>query len=110
MHLDFVSVELDFVSDLEFPWRLAIPGHLFLALLKCCFGVGSCFLELIEMLVNCRDVTTTTGGDGEVELIAVHDFKWGVLQGRLDAAVDREFSYWEKHSSIILSQIFPIIC
>lgn len=54
------------------------------------------------MLVNCRNVATTASRDSEVRLVAVHDFKWRMLQCRLYAAVDREFSYWEKCGPVIL--------
>lgn len=54
------------------------------------------------MFINCRDVATTTGKDGKVGLIAIHDFEQRMLQGRLDVAVNHEFSYWEKHGLVIL--------
>lgn len=100
--MDFVSIEPDLVSDLEFLWRLAISSHLFLTLSKRCFDVGSGFFELIKTLINCKDVATTTDGNSEVGLISVHNFKWRVLQCRLNAVVDREFSYREKGGPVVL--------
>lgn len=77
--MNFVGVELDLVFYFKFLWQLAVSGHLFLASSKCCFGIRSCFLELIKTLVNCGDVAATTGGHSEVGLIAIHDLEWGVL-------------------------------
>lgn len=102
MHLNLVGVEPDFVSYFEFLRRLAVFGHLFLASSKRCFGVHLYFLELVKMLVNYGDVAVTTGGDSEVGLVAVHDLKRGVLQDRLNAAIDCKFSYWEESSPIVL--------
>lgn len=57
---------------------------------------------MIEVFVDRRDVAATTSGDGEVGLIAVHNFEQQVLQCRLDAAVDRKLLYWEKRGLVVL--------
>lgn len=93
MYLNLVGIELDLVSNLEFLRWLAVSGHLLLASSEHCFSISSCFFEPIEAFVDCGDVAVSTGGHGEVGLIAVHDLEWRMLQGRLDAAVDHKLSY-----------------
>lgn len=102
MYLNLVGVEPDLVSDLEFSWWFAISGHFLLASSKRCFGIGASFFELIKAFVDCRNVAAASGRDGEVGLIAIYDFKWRVLQSRLNAAIDCEFPYWEKCGPVVL--------
>lgn len=75
VHLHFIGVEPDFVSDFEFSWWLAVSSHLFLASSKHCFGIRSYFFELIKMFVNCGDVAAIAGEDSEVGLVAVYDLE-----------------------------------
>lgn len=76
VHLNLVGIKPDLVSNLEFPQWFAVSSHLFFASSKRCFDIRSGFLELIKALVNYENVAASTGGDGEVGLIAVYDFKW----------------------------------